>query len=138
MRSRLPHVMKLFLIAAPFVLVVAAACGGGGDDGGGGKKTNAASTAAMSQAFVQELTKMKQCYQDEIDGKRQCSGSLISADPVSNLCNDVRTGRANQFVGADYTSFQATCESWTDVLGLPLKDRNAKVDEMIAALSATK
>ena len=85
--------MKLLLIAALIVLPVAAACGGGGDDGGG-KKTNAASTAAMAQSFTVELTKMKQCIQDEIDGKAQCGGNLLSADPVSNLCNDVRTGRA--------------------------------------------
>lgn len=134
---RLPRNMKLLLIAALIVLPVAAACGGGGDDGGG-KKTNAASTAAMAQSFTAELTKMKQCIQDEIDGKAQCGGNLLSADPVSNLCNDVRTGRANQFAGADYTKFQPTCEAWSDVLGSPVKDRNAKIDQMVADLAAVK
>lgn len=129
--------MKLFLIAAVIALPIAAACGGGGD-GGGSKKTNAASTAAMAQSFTAELTKMKQCIQDEIDGKAQCGGNLLSADPVSNLCNDVRTGRANQFAGADYTKFEATCAAWSDVLGSPIKERSAKIDGMITDLAAVK
>ncbi|HNM78054.1 MAG TPA: hypothetical protein PKI89_06815 [Tepidiformaceae bacterium] len=129
--------MKALLIAALIALPLFAACGGG-DDGGGGKKTNAASTAAMAQGFVAELTKMKQCIQDEVDGKSQCGGNLISADPVSNLCNDVHTGRTNQYAGADYTRFQATCEAWSDVLGSPIKERNAKIDQMITDLGAIK
>ena len=135
--TRLPRNMKLLLIAALIVFPVAAACGGGGD-GGGSKKTNAASTAAMAQSFTAELTKMKQCIQDEVDGKGQCSGNLLSADPVSNLCNDVRTGRANQFAGADYTKFEATCDAWGGVLGSPAKERNAKIDQMITDLAAVK
>lgn len=135
---RLPRIMKALLIAALLLLPIAAACGGGDDLGGGGKKTNAASTAAMAQSFTAELTKMKQCVQDEVDGKAQCGGNLLSADPVSNLCNDVRTGRANQFAGADYTKFEKTCDAWSDVLGSPVKDRNAKIDQMITDLGAVK
>ncbi len=129
--------MKLLLLAALIVVPIAAGCGGGGD-GGGAKKTNAASTAAMAQSFSAELTKMKQCIQDEIDGKGQCAGNLLSADPVSNLCNDVRTGRANQFAGADYSKFEATCDTWGDVLGSPIKERNGKIDQMITDLAAVK
>lgn len=92
----------------------------------------------MAQSFVTELGKMKQCTQDEIDGKSQCGGNLLSADPVSNLCNDVRTGRANQFAGADYKRFEATCEAWADVLGSPTSARIAKIDQMVTDVSAIK
>ncbi|MEO8540872.1 MAG: hypothetical protein ABI577_14115 [bacterium] len=131
--------MKKLLLAALFVLPLAAACGGGGDDSGGAAKTNPAATAAMAAGFTKELTTMKQCVQDEVDGKAQCnSGNLLSTDPVSNLCNDVHTGKANQYVGADYKPFEATCSSWAEVLGLPVKDRNAKIDLMLTDLAAIK
>lgn len=136
---RLPRTMKALLLAAIIAVPLIAACGGGGGGGGGSAKTNAASTAAMAQAFTTELTKMKQCVQDEVDGKGQCTaGNLLSGDPVSNFCNDVHTGRANQFPGADYSKFVGTCDSWGTALSLPAKERGAKIDQMITDLSAIK
>lgn len=132
--------MKRLLIAASLVLPIAVACGGGGGDSGGSGKTgtNAASTAAMAASFTKELTTMKQCVQDEVDGKSTCGGNLLSSDPISMLCNDVHTGRANQFPDADYTKFEPTCSAWADALSSPAKDRLTKIDTMITNLAAIK
>ena len=124
------------LLAGSFLL---SACGGdsasGNEDPGGG--TNPAGTAAMAAAFATEMTSIKACLQSEVDAKTPCAVNFLQ-DPITRYCSDVRTGRPNQFAGADYTKFTATCDSWATVLQSDAAGKITKLDTMIADVNARK
>ena len=131
--------MQKPLIAALALSLLFAACGGGGsdDDGGGGGGTNAGSTSAMAGSFSSELVKLRDCVQGEVDGKSPCSADFLS-NPVTLMCSDVRTGKPNQFPGADYTKFTGTCDQWSTVLTTPGAEKVAKLNTMIGEVDALK
>jgi hypothetical protein len=129
--------MKRLLLAALFVLPFAACGGGGGSSSDVTPNTNAAGTAAMAAAFTKELTTIKQCLQDEVDGKGDCQTSFFS-DPVTLMCSDVHLGRASQFAGADYTKFDPTCTAWASVLSVSTAEKVTKIDQMLTDLQAVK
>ncbi len=113
-------------------------CGGGGGSGDSGGKTNsAAGTAGMAASFADELTKIQTCVQGDLDGKAACTIDFLQ-DPVSKMCSDVRTGRASQFPGADYSKFTATCDSWKTAIGSINKDKIPLLTQMITDVKAIK
>ena len=115
-----------------------AACGGdnaSGDERSGG--SSAAGTAAMAGAFATEMTSIKTCLQGEIDLKTPCAVNFLQ-DPITRMCSDVRTGRPNQFAGADYSKFTATCDSWATVLQSDAAGKISKLDAMLAEVNALK
>ena len=115
-----------------------AACGGdsaSGDEKSGG--SNAAGTAAMAGAFATEMTSIKTCLQSEVDAKTPCAVNFLQ-DPITRMCSDVRTGRPNQFAGADYSKFTATCDSWATVLQSDAAGKISKLDAMLAEVNALK
>lgn len=123
------------LLALPF-----AACGGGGDSGGSGpnSKTSAAGTAGMAAAFSDELAKIKECVQGQVDGKGDCGVDLLQ-DPVTRMCSDVRTGKPNPaFPGADFSKFTKTCDDWKSVLGLDAAGKVTLLTGMAAELEPLK
>jgi len=127
--------MKRQLASLVFCVMFLAACGSGDDDSSADAKAaeNPAGTAGLAGAFQTELTAIKDCVQGAVDGKAACEIGLFE-NPVSRLCSDVRTGRANTFAGADYTKFEATCTAWSDVLSSTNEARLPKLTAMIEAL----
>ena len=123
------------LLAGPLLL---AACGGdsaSGDEKPGG--TNAAGTAAMAGAFATEMTSIKACLQGEVDSKTPCAVNFLQ-DPITRMCSDVRTGRPNQFAGADYAKFTPTCDSWATVLQSDAAGKIGKLDAMLTEVNSLK
>jgi len=134
--------MRFRLALALLLSATLAACGGGDDDDGGspgnGGGSSAAGTTAMAGAFTTEITKIKDCFQGEVDGKGACSVNLLS-DPVTGLCSDVRIGKANaQFPGADYAKFAKTCSDWSSVLSLDTAGKVTLLSKMVTELEAVK
>lgn len=128
------------LAAAIVCALLLAACGGGGGDDGGGSNgggKDAGSTSAMAAAFSTELTAVKTCVQGELDSKTPCAINLLS-NPVTAMCSDVRTGKPNQFPGADYTKFTGTCDQWTALLTTVGAEKVTKLTTMISEVDALK
>lgn len=107
-----------------------AACGGSdsaatpksGGTGGGAR--------AMAAAMETDLAKLKECFQDEKDGKAPCGTNLLTTQTTA-LCSDVKTGKANTFGVADYKAFEPVCASWSSLLGTPLAERPDAIAAMI-------
>ena len=134
--------MPKHLVLAAVLAVTFAACGGGtaspGGGGGGGNGTSAAGTAGMAAAFATEVTRIRDCYQGQVDGKGDCGANLLQ-DPVTRLCSDVLTGRENvQYPGADYTKFTPTCDNWASVLGVDAAGKVSLLAKMATELEALK
>lgn len=127
--------MRKAVLASVLVASLLAACGGGGGSDGGSNA--AASTSAMAGAFSTEITTIKACIQGEIDGKAACGINFLQ-DPITRMCSDVRTGRPNQFTGADYAKFTPTCDTWAGVLQSDAAGKIAKLDQMATQVDALK
>lgn len=91
----------------------------------------------MAAFFADELGKVQQCVQDDIDGKGECKIDLLQ-NSVALACSDVTTGRANQFAGADYSKFTPTCDNWRKVIGSANKDKIPLLTQMITDVKAVK
>lgn len=125
---------KRLLFAALLTLPLAlAACGGGGDDDDGGNG-GGAGTAEMAARFSEELGKIKECVQGQVNGGAACSIDFLN-DPVTRMCSDVRTGKTNaQFPKADLSKFTATCDDWKNFLTLDANAKLTTLDKMIAGV----
>ena len=91
----------------------------------------------MAGAFATEMTSIKTCLQGEVDSKTPCAVNFLQ-DPITRMCSDVRTGRPNQFAGADYSKFGATCDNWATVLQSDAAGKISKLDAMLAEVNALK
>ena len=125
------------ILLAACLTTFLAACGGGSSRGNaktGG--TSAEGTAAMAKSFSTELTKVQDCVQGEIDGKGPCNIDAFN-NPVTVMCNDIRTTRPNaNFPGADYSKFTKTCSDWSSVLGVGASEKITKITAMENDLQA--
>jgi hypothetical protein len=132
----------------PLVAVLTAflvACGGGGDGGssnddnvGARASVDDAGTAAMAGALVEELGKIKTCYEDQAAGKGDC-GIVLLQDPVTRICAGVRIGTPDPtYPTADLTKFTKTCEDWAKALGLDAAGKAELVGTMAADLESLK
>jgi hypothetical protein len=111
-----------------------AACGGDDDDGGNGG--GGAGTAQMAARFGNELTKIKECVQGQVNGGAACGIDFLN-DPVTRMCSDVRTGKVNaEFPNADLTKFTATCDDWKNFLTLDANAKLTTLDKMITDTGA--
>lgn len=127
--------LRSLLVVTAFSAIVLAACGGsdsavtpksGGPGGGAG---------AMAAAMETDLAKLKECFQDEKDGKAPCGTDLLTTQTTA-LCSDVRTGKANTFGVASYKAFEPVCASWSSLLGTPLAERPDAIAGMIDKVKA--
>jgi hypothetical protein len=130
---------KRLLFAALLSLgLLAAACGGGDDDDGGNGGGGTAGTAQMATRFSDELGKIKECVQGQVNGGAACGIDFLN-DPVTRMCSDVRTGKVNaEFPKADLTKFTATCDDWKNFLTLDANAKLTTLDKMIADAGAIK
>lgn len=135
---------KVLLFSTALLSALLIACGGGasgasGDDDNGGKKgTDASETQAMAASFSEEVTKIRDCYQGQVDGKGDCGITLLQ-DPVTRLCSGVRIGTVNPaFPNADLSKFAPTCDEWSKALGLDAAGKVALLDTMVKELEALK
>jgi len=125
---------SLLAVIASSALFVAA-CGGGDsastpkvDGTGGGAR-------AMAAAMETDLTKLKDCFQGEKDGKAPCGTDLLTTQTTA-LCSDVRTGKSHTFGVASYTAFEPLCASWSSLLGTALAERPDAVAAIIEKAKA--
>lgn len=128
--------MRRSLFAATaFSALLLSACGGGnsatetkgGDTAGGAR--------AMSAAMEADLTKLKECFQGEKDGKAPCGTDLLTTQ-MTVLCSDVHTGKSNTFGVSSYKAFEPLCASWASLLGTPLAERPDAISGMIEKAKA--
>lgn len=123
--------LRTLFIATVFSALFVAACGGGGGSGVTSKPTDTAGGArAMAAAMEADLTKLRDCFQAEIDGKGACTTNLLTTQTTS-LCSDVHTGKSNTFGVSNYKAFDAVCASWASMLSTPLAERPAALTAMI-------
>ncbi len=139
----LPGMTKALLVSTALLSAFLIACGGGssasGDDDNGGKQgTDASETQAMAASFSEEITKIRDCYQGQVDGKGDCGVTLLQ-DPVTRLCSGVRIGTVNPtYPNADLSKFGPTCDEWSKALGLDAAGKVALLDTMVTELETLK
>ncbi len=123
--------LRSLLAATVFSALLLAACGGGDS----GAKTESGGTAggarALAASMETELGTLKQCFQDEKDGKAPCGTDLLS-NRMTLLCSDVRTGKKNDEFGVtNFKAFEPVCASWGGILSTPLAERPDALASMI-------
>ncbi len=89
----------------------------------------------MAAAMETDLTKLKDCFQGEKDGKGPCGTDLLTTQTTA-LCSDVKTGKANTFGVASYKAFEPVCASWSSLLGISLAERPDAIAAIIEKAKA--
>lgn len=128
--------LRSLLAVTVFSALLLTACGGGDSgakaDGGGA----AGGARAMAASMESELGTLKQCFQDEKDGKAACGTDLLT-NRMTLLCSDVHTGKKNDEFGvSDFKAFEPVCASWAGLLSTPLADRPNAISAMIDKVKA--